>query len=461
MKVLVAIDCSPVLERALDEAAGHGQNVASRPARSRLTSSPQDGSFRLGQRVGGRRDSRPMLRRSRPEVVHAKEDAMLLAKELQVIAQSPAPILTVYVNTRTQNASRHPRVPACLAWLRKEAASISRTLRPRDAERFLQEVQRIVRFLHDRRPEEKALAIFSGPKTWTIFPMHIAVENELAWGQPGIGQLFRLLHEHKSCCIVAVDHRAARFFAYSLGELTELARKQFEVDPSQWKKKSLGHVTSDRIQKMRGPHPDRFEHRMGTQYARLCHETAEQAATLSKQYGLAHIFLAGPERLIGPMRTKFPPIFGRFVCLVSQDLGNCTPRELLQRLEPIIAEYEQKRQMAAVTRLLDTDNGTVVDPDETLTQLQNGAVRSVVVSRDFELDLRQCRKCGLASRAGDPVCAACSGQRRKVTLRELLPALLVAHNTGVEIVSGEAARMLERAGGMRGWLRQAKVTTAG
>jgi hypothetical protein len=401
-----------------------------------------------------------MLGRSHPEVTHAKENSMLRVDQLQEIVALPSPILSIYLNTRSVNASRHPRAEAWLAWLRKEAASISRTLLPRDTERFLQEVRRIEGFLHDRHPEEKALAIFAGPTTWVIFPLQIALENELAWGQPAIGQLFWLFHEHKSCCIVAVDHRAARFFAYSLGELTELATKQFEVDPSQWKKKSLGHLTSGRIQTMRGPYPDRFDHRIKVQFARLSREAAEQAATLSKQHGLAEIFLAGPDRLIGPMRTQFPPAFGEFVCLVPEDLGNFSPRELLQRLEPIIAGYEQERQMAAVTRLLSTDNGAVADPDETLAQLQNGTVRSVVVSRDFDLDLRQCRKCGFASRAADPVCAACTGERRKVALRELLPALLAAHNTEVEIVSGEAARTLERAGGMGGWLRQAKVTAA-
>jgi hypothetical protein len=382
---------------------------------------------------------------------------MVRVEQLHEIAALPSPILSVYLNTRSENASRHPRAEACLAWLRKRATSTSQTLPPRDAERFLREVQRIEAFFRGRHPGERALAIFAGPKTWMAFPLQIAVENELVWGQPAIGQLFRLLHEQRSCCIVTVDHRAARFFAYSLGELTELARKQFDVDPSQWKRKSLGHVTSDRRQKMRGPHPDRFEDRMEVQYARLCRETAEQAAALSKQHDLAHIFLAGPGRLIGRMPSQFPPAFRESVCLVREDLGNFSPRELLQRLKPIIAEDEQRRQAEAVSQLLGSENGAIPNVDEILAQLQNGAVRTVFISRDFELDLRQCTKCGLATRAADPVCAVCAGELRKVSLRELLPALVADHRVEVEIVSGEAAHTLERAGGMVGWLHQASV----
>lgn len=74
-------------------------------------------------------------------------------------------------------------------------------------------MQRIEAFFRGRDPGERALAIFAGPKTWVVFPLQIAVENELVWGQPAIGQMFRLLHEHRSCCIITVDHQAARFFA--------------------------------------------------------------------------------------------------------------------------------------------------------------------------------------------------------------------------------------------------------
>jgi predicted metal-dependent hydrolase len=42
---------------------------------------------------------------------------MLHMKEIQAIAASPVPTLTVYVNTQNRNASRHPWVQEHLAWL--------------------------------------------------------------------------------------------------------------------------------------------------------------------------------------------------------------------------------------------------------------------------------------------------------------------------------------------------------
>lgn len=384
---------------------------------------------------------------------------MLRAEKLKEIAGLPSPVLSVYLNTRSQDASRHPQAGASLAWLKKEADAISKTLPYRNCEEFLKELRRIERFLQDRHPEEKALAIFAGPTTWNVLHLQTAVENEVAWGRSAIGQMFRLYSEHKSCCVVVIDHHRARFFAYSLGELTELATKQFAVDPSQWKE-NAGHAEGSRIQKVRGSHPDHFERRLETQYSRLCREAAEEAAALSKLYDLNHIFVAGPDRLIEPIRSHIPSISEGTVSFVFEDLGNFSPEELLRRLEPIITEYEQARQMTTVTRLLNSEKGVVANIDETLAQVQEGSVRSIVISRDFDFELRQCKKCGLASRAADPVCPVCAGERQKVTFRELVHDLLTTYDTEVEFVSGEAAKILEQAGGIGGWLRQAKVAVA-
>lgn len=384
---------------------------------------------------------------------------MLRIEQLKEVAGLPAPVLSVYLNMRSENASRHPQADAYEAWLRNEAKSISRALPYHDNEQFLKEVQRIEALLHHRHPEERALAIFAGPATWIVFHLQTPVENEFAWGRPAIGQLFRLFNEHKSSCIVVIDRRGARFFSYAMGELIEIAAKRFEVDPSQWKE-NTGDSASDRVQKVRAARSYHFKRRVETRYARLCHQVAEQAATLSKQYALTHIYVAGPDRLIEPMHTQFPPAFAGAISYISEDLGKLSREELLWRFEPIITKHEQEHQMEVVTRLLTSEKGAVATLDETLAQLQEGGVRSVVMSRDCDFDIRHCEKCGTASRAADPLCAVCAGERRKVSFREFLPVLLLARDAKVEIVSGEAAKMLEQAGGMGGWLRAMKVAAA-
>jgi hypothetical protein len=385
---------------------------------------------------------------------------MLRSELLKEIAELPSPILSVYLNVRSDNPSRHPSADTGEVWLTKQIAAMSKGLSRHSSKQIAKELRRVQNFLHDRHPNEKALAIFAGPLSWAIAPLQVAVENAVAWGQPAIAQLFWLLHEHHSYGIVAIDHHAARFFAYRLGQLTELATKEFAVDSSAWKEKALGHLTGGRMQNMRGPYTDRFEHRVEEQYARLCRETAEETASLSKQHGFVHVFIVGPDRMINVVQEHFALAFKECVSEVREDLGTFSSTMLLERFEPIITEYERTREMAAVDRLLGSDRSDVADVDETLAELQAAGVRSIVVSKNLEFDLRRCVKCGLSSRAADPVCATCGGERPQVSFHEMLPVLAMSHDADVEVVSGEAARRLDQIGGMIGWLRSAQTTMA-
>jgi hypothetical protein len=71
--------------------------------------------------------------------------------------------------------------------------------------------------------------------------------------------------------------------------------------------------------------------------------------------------------------------------------------------------------------------------------------------------LRQCPKCGLASRAADRVCANCREQRQEITLGDLLGQVLATGNVKVEFVNGDAAKLLLLTGGLGGWLRAEHV----
>ena len=327
---------------------------------------------------------------------------MLRVSQIQAIAELPVPILTVYLNTQNLNASRHAQVPGDLRWFRKEAASLSRTLLPRDAALFQQEVARVEQFLEGRHPEEKAVSIFAGRQIWTALPLQTSVNSEIRWGKPAVGQLFRLLGEHAPYGIVVVDHRGARLFQFLLGELTELGRKRFDIDESQWKRKDLGHVSSERIRKAHGPDRDLFEHRLEAQYGRLCRETADQAISLSKKHNFAGIFLLGPERLIGTIRMNFTPATEARIVSVPENIGGFSSAEIRRWLEPRIVEYERKQRKTEVEQLLAKDGKSITDPDETFARLRNGTIRAVVVAVDHDFHLHECTKCGTVNRSMIP-----------------------------------------------------------
>ncbi|MGC1615625.1 MAG: VLRF1 family aeRF1-type release factor [Candidatus Acidiferrum sp.] len=384
---------------------------------------------------------------------------MLHMKEIQAIAASPAPILSVYVNTQNRNASRHPRLPEHLAWLVAEARSLSPTVLPADAKRFGQELDRVKKFLEGRHPEETALAIFAGPQTWAVIPLQTTIHHEMRWGQPAVGQLFRLLSEHDPYGIVVVDHHSARFFRLHLGELTQLDETRYDIDESQWKRTDVGHIASERNRKAHGSDRDLYEHRLKAQFEHRCRETADRALALSKEHGFAGLFLTGPEPLLASLRAKFPP--AARVVPVQEDLGGFSPKEIRQRLEPLVATDERKRQIAEVEQLLSAPNGTVIDTDEALARLQKGTIRILVVAADRDFHVRECAKCGALNRSSDLQCPDCGGERRNLALFDILPRLAATYGTAVQFVNGEAAKKLAVAGGIGGWVRQPARSAAG
>jgi peptide subunit release factor 1 (eRF1) len=104
--------------------------------------------------------------------------------------------------------------------------------------------------------------------------------------------------------------------------------------------------------------------------------------------------------------------------------------------------------------LLGDSRAVVIGIDETLVQLQQGRIRNLAVVKGLDGSLKQCVQCAWVDRTQDPACPACGGERQAVRLREVLPLLARRYNVSVEVVSGEAARRLQEAGGMGAWLRE-------
>jgi hypothetical protein len=377
-------------------------------------------------------------------------------RRLDSLWQLPAPLLTAYLETGPAEASHHGPVPAYLTWLKKEAKSIAEGVPRSEQDLFEEQLRRVEGFVRERAWAGKNLVIFAGSATWEVVPVRVEIENELHWGKPALTQWLWLLSENKPHCVVVVDRTGARFFRYWLGEMAELAETKFEIDISQWKKKELGHVVGQDVQKTRGSQRDTYEHRMDAQYRRLFDETAGRTKNLCEKEGLAAIFLVGSERLVEPIRAELPGEFQQRVVLIKEDLARLPPIELQQHLEPEIGDWGRKRQSALVNALLADGPGGVVGIDETLAQIQKGTARTVIVAKDLDADLRQCSRCAWTDRSADPACAACGGERRGITLREVLPELARRSKVDIEVVSGEAGERLKEAGGMAAWLRQPK-----
>lgn len=378
---------------------------------------------------------------------------MLDNKFVASLSELPGPLLTAYLNTQPPDASKQPLAAEAVVWMKNEAKALTESIPEKQRKAFEKQMARIAEFFEDRKPEEKALAIFAGAETWKIVPLHVTVENELRWGRPASTQLMWLLSENKPHCVLVVDHKGARFFRYWCGGMEQLAIRKFAVNISEWKRKDLGHVSGEGVRKTRGSQRDTYEHRMDAQYRRICRETAAYAKRLCEAKKLQAVFVVALGRLAEPIEQEFPKQFRERVNIIKEDFGGLSLAELQQKLAPKIAECEIERETAMVKNLLAEERKAVVGLDETLTQLQKGKMRTVVLANTVHGELHECIECGWMDRSADPVCPVCGRERKSVELRETLPDLARNKNTGIEVVSGRAAEELIHSGGMGGWLR--------
>ncbi|HVB55348.1 MAG TPA: hypothetical protein VNE63_02815 [Candidatus Acidoferrales bacterium] len=371
---------------------------------------------------------------------------MFTINQLESLSQLPPPLLTAYVRTASVEPSLHGATPEYLAWLKDESRPVAENLSPTEQELFRKQLDRVEEFLRQRQPHERSLVIVAGPAVWEIVSLQREVQNELHWGKPSVTQLLWLASEYKPYGIVAVDHAGARFFHYWLGEMVEYEEKKFAVDVSQWKQGELGHVEGLR--------------HMDSQYAHLCRETAQQAANFCTKKALAAVFLVGPDRLIKPIKAKFPRSFRQTIVLLDQDLARVSLLELQKHLEPQIASWERAHEAELVTAVAGNERVTITGFDETLVHLQKGKIRTLVLTRGLDADLRECVQCGWTDRSADPTCSVCGSKRRTVTLRDALPDLARRHQVEIDVVSGDAAERLNKVEGMGAWLRQPKSASA-
>jgi Bacterial archaeo-eukaryotic release factor family 10 len=260
------------------------------------------------------------------------------------VSRLPIPLLTVYVNTNPARTSSRALVPECVTWLKEKAKSLIEGVLPTERRIFQEQVDRVEDFLRNRKTHEKGLVIFAGPETWELKPLQLEVENALHWGRPATAQLFSIQNAHKTSCVVVVDRAGARFFQFSLGELTELGKKSFKIDFSQWKREDIGHLAHPGIKTTRGTQRDTFEHRVDAQYARLCRQTAEHVKNLCRQKGLLAILLVGSSRLTEPIKAEFPQDLLKHTMLIKEDFGRLTLSGLKNRLSGIISVWEEGGQ---------------------------------------------------------------------------------------------------------------------
>jgi hypothetical protein len=379
---------------------------------------------------------------------------MIKPGTIQSLPELPVPILTIYLDTNPATQINQGLNLGYLTKFESQAKALAETVPTDDLPLFLQQVQRADAYLQNQPLQCRGAVIFAGPDTWELIPLQVEVEDEVRWGTPALAQLFWLLDEHKPHGIVLVGQKRAQLFLWWLGEMLELEEKEFRMEPS--KMKEMGPVSrAAGVRVSHGTNRDVFEHHVDAQYAHYHRQIAEHVGLWCAAEHLDSLFVVGLVEMANGIRRELPHGLREKTTVVEEDLGWVVSRaELEKRIEPFVERHEREREVVLIDGLLGDTRAVVIGIDETLVQLQQGRIRNLAVVKGLDGSLKQCVKCMWADRTQDPACPACGGERQIVRLREVLPQLARRYNISVEVVSGDAARRLQEAGGIGAWLRE-------
>ncbi|MBZ5662758.1 MAG: hypothetical protein LAO08_20340 [Acidobacteriia bacterium] len=379
---------------------------------------------------------------------------MLKSGTIQSLPDLPVPLLTIYLDTNPTKQMIRGLKPDYLNRFESRAKLIAQAVPTGDLPLFLEQVQRASAYLQDHPLQCRGVVIFTGLDTWELIPLQVDVEDEVRWGTPALAQLFWLLDEHKPHGIVLVGQKRVQIFLWWLGEMLELEEKEFRIEPS--KVKEMGPVSrAAGVRMSHGTNRDVYQHHVDAQYEHYQKQIAKDVDRWCAAEHLNSLFVVGLVEMAKGIQKELPPGLRERTTVIEKDLVWVESRaELEKRIEPFVEKHERERKVLVMESLLGDSRAVVLGIDGTLVQLQQGRIRNLMVVKGLDGSLRQCLKCSWADRTQDPACPVCGGEREVVRLREVLPQLARRYSVSVEVVSGEAARRLQEAGGMGAWLRE-------
>jgi peptide subunit release factor 1 (eRF1) len=272
-----------------------------------------------------------------------------------------------------------------------------------------------------------ALFVELGGEWLSGFQLPVSLENRwIVAERPVIGPLVEVLSAHRRYGVALVDREHCRLAEFRFGAL----RVDRELRPD-------AYPTPHDIQKGGWAAKDYQKHKAeeARQFFRLfAAELADVDARLQEPPWV----LFGTVENVRHFRDFLPSTVDQRVIHWAHASVDAPEHEIVERLQPFVTEHALQDEASAVDRLRDrlrTHHRAIAGLHDTLEQLQEGKVDTLVIARDFHSNGAQCMRCGfyLDRLTGD--CPYCGGALREgVDLGESMIRMATSQEVDLEFV---------------------------
>ena len=307
---------------------------------------------------------------------------------------------------------------------------------------------RILRFLEERLPSGRGLAIFACQPAglWEALTLQVPVPSFIDVGpSPSIEVLARILDEYPRFAVVVVQRDAARIY------LSE----QRQADAG-----AVVEVTSD----VPGWHDQggwaqaRFQRHIEVHVQRHLREVADELERLFYERPFSRLTVGGSPEAVDEFLALLPEPVAR--CVVGTfpvDLKHDSEEAVLERARQVGDEAERRSEAELVTRALEaaaSGGRGAAGLDETLRAVAEARVHTLLVADGLVREGAVCPACGHLAAEPVPRCPLCGAEAEAVSdviERAVERAFLAGAH--IETVLGPARQRLLENGGLAAILR--------
>jgi peptide subunit release factor 1 (eRF1) len=295
---------------------------------------------------------------------------------------------------------------------------------------------RVERWLEESYdPANKGVAIFAdvGGDRFDVFQFPATLPNRLeVLPYFIIGPLTELVHAHPRYGVIVVDREHLRLLELYMGTLGEDYSLEPDAIPTTHDVQAGGYSQKD------------YQKRKAEETRHFFKDFGEEIDRFQRRVRADHYVLLGTTENTQRFREYLPKDVADRIVHSAHAPVAATGADLIRHLAPVLEEISQRQTAEALNTVRDRirqSHFATAGLRDTLTQLQEGKVERLLVSRDLDSNGVQCTQCGFYLEPSEGDCPYCGGSLREgVDLVESMIRIAANQAIGVDFVASDTMR---------------------
>ena len=289
----------------------------------------------------------------------------------------------------------------------------------------------------------KGVALFleAGSDYFEAYQFPVPVENRLEIGdRPVVGPLVRLMDENPRRLLVVIGKETMRMVAVDFG----VPAAERELRPEA--------IDSAHDVQRGGWSQPNYQRRKAEETRHFFKDFARAVSDFARERACDDVVLLGTDENVQSFREFLPQELQAKIIFCDHAQNEETASELVARLQTRLAEHQETRKaqtLGILKERVQQRHFATAGFHETLEQLQEGKVQTLVVARQVERSGTQCTKCAFYLPRHDPKCPYCGGETRdSVDLVEVMMRMAAGQEAGVEFVAPQSLSEMHGVGAL-------------